>query len=519
MKIQYIRSEFKIHVVASKTTDTLHKSLIDANFNIKHFSTAKDILANLVKEPPHIIISQADLPEMPNLKFLISIKEMSDDILMIVITSDIATKEKFLQNGAYDCIDKEINKTCLINALDRAIEKLYLQFQNEQLLEELTSLAHFKSNNNKDYAKLSNKTDEKSEVTSTNQVIQDQNKSKKTIDPINKFITKISAITSVNDVIDCFIHSLFELINRPIIYLKYVPSHTSLLVTHVAGLDINKFKNAGILFKEEPQSYLKKIKCPQNFQQLQEFMLHVFQVKSYFPLPIIIDKNILGLIIIFDNLADKPQYSDVIDSYLHTFKGFLEKTYFQERMQSLIVSDLYTGAYNKKYFMKILDQEMSRAFRIQHPLSLLYIDIDDFDVYIKRNGEQIGYILLKMIAHICIKTSRKTDWIARWHGGEFAIILPHTDKERAMIKAERLRRTILNAKFPYSNEQPLGYISISAGISEYPSICWDTTSLIQVADNALYQVKKSTKNRICLGVAPKGFQPDFKVISSPLIES
>lgn len=519
MKTKDIRSEFKIHVVAPKTTDTLHKSLINASFNIQNFSTAKEILANLVKEPPHIIISQTDLPDMPNLEFLMSIKKMSDDILMIVITSDTATKEKFLQNGAYDCIDKEINETHLINVLDRAIEKLYLQFQNEQLLEELESQTHFKRKDNEDDTKTSTKSDEKPEVTLTDQAVQDQNKSKKTIDLINRFITKISAITNINDVVDCFVHSLFELTNRPAIYLKYVPSHTSLLVTHVAGLDINKFKNAGILFKEEPQSYLEKIKHPQNFQQLQEFMLHIFQVKSYFPIPVIVDKNILGLIIIFDNLLDKPQHSDVIDSYLHTFKSFLEKTYFQERMQSLIVSDLYTGAYNKKYFMKILDQEMSRAFRIQHPLSLLYIDIDDFDIYTKRNGEQIGHILLKMIAHICIKTSRKTDWIARWHRGEFVIILPHTDKERAMIKAERLRRTIFNAKFPYSNEQPLGYISISAGISEYPSLCWDTTSLIQVADNALYQVKKSTKNRVCLGIASKGFQPDFKVISSPLTES
>ena len=514
MKIKDIRSEFKIHVVASETINVLHKSLINAGFNIQKFSTAKDILANLVKEPPHIIVVQADLPEMANSDFLINIKKISDDILVLVITSNPTLKGKVFQIGAYDCIDEDMNGTYLMSILDRAIEKLYLRFQNEQLLEKLESQAHSKAKNNKDHS--DSKPNIKEKLTDQADKSENQDNRKKTINLINRFVTKISVVTNTNEAIDCFIHSLFELINQPVVYLKYVPSHTSLLVTHIAGLDINKFRNAGILFKEKPHVYLEKIKHPQTFQQLQEFMLCVFQVKSYFPLPVIVDKNILGLIVAFGNAANQVQYSDIIDSYLHIFKGFLEKTYFQERMQSLIVSDLYTGAYNKKYFMKILDQEMNRAFRIQHPLSLLYIDIDDFDIYVKRNGEQIGHILLKMIAHICTKTGRKTDWIARWHGGEFAIILPHTDKERAMIKAERLRRTIFSAKFPYSNEQPLGYVSISTGISEYPSLCWDATSLIQVADHALYQVKKSTKNRVCLGIAPKGFQPDFQIISSSL---
>ena len=120
-------------------------------------------------------------------------------------------------------------------------------------------------------------------------------------------------------------------------------------------------------------------------------------------------------------------------------------------------------------------------------------------------------ILLKMLTDIFIKTSRKVDFVVRFHTGEFVMILPHTDQERATLKAERLRRTISTAKFPYMEGQPLGCISISVGISEYPSTSQDATALIQVADNALYQVKKSTKNQVCLGKAPEGFQPDFKV--------
>ena len=521
MKIESIRGEFKIYIVVPEkmaSQDDLYQFLNNARFNVRQFSTAEAVLSNLVQEPPHIIISYLDLPQMDGWTFLENIQQTSDDILMLMVTSNDADKDKAFQKGAFSVIDENIKEKYLINLLDRGIEKLYLKFQNEQLLEELDHQIQLNLKTHAADTKTKDTYQNKhtSEIESKSKVNLNKGKSvnKETITMINQFITKLSVIDNTNDAVDCFIHNLSNLIDRPVIYLKYIPSHTSLLVTRAYDLDISKFKNAGILFEEEPQSYLKKIQNPSTFQQLQKFMLNVFQVESYFPLPVVVNKNILGLIVVFDSLANKLNHIDVIDSYMHIFNVFLERIYFQEKAQDLIVSDLHTGAYNKKYFMKTLDQEMSRAYRIKHPLSLLYIDIDDFDSYLKRNGEQVSHILLRMVAHAFIKTSRKMDWISRWQKGEFVMLLPHTDKERAIIKAERLRRMILSAKFPYSNHQPLGYLSISIGISEYPSLSWDAMSLIQVADNALYQVKKSTKNRTCLGVASKEFKPDFEVISA-----
>ena len=305
---------------------------------------------------------------------------------------------------------------------------------------------------------------------------------------------------------------LNQLFDRPVIYLRYLPSHTSLLLVQAEGLDITSFKNTGIPLTGSAKTYLENLKNPQDFQKLKEFMLNVFQVDTFKPLPVVADQTILGIIIAFDQINDKP-YKDIFDSYSHIFKSFLDKTYFYEKMQSVMVSDLTTGVFNKKYCMKILDQEISRAFRIKHPVSLLYVGIDDFDAYLEQNGEQMTSILLKMLTDIFIKTSRRVDFVVRFHAGEFIMILPHTNKEQAGIKAERLRRTISTAKFPYMEGQPLKCISISIGISEYPSTAQDATTLIQVADNALYQIKKSTKNQVCFGKAPKGFQPDFKVTS------
>ena len=517
MKIESIRGEFKIYTIVPENLapqGNSYQFLNDAGFSVRHFSTAEGVLANLVQEPPHVIISHIDLPQMKGLEFLENIQKMSDDILILMVTSDETDKEKAFQKGAYDIIEPNMKGKYLISLLDKAVEKLYLKFQNEQLLEELD---HQIQSNLKTTMTETNHEDQDQlllEMPSTDAVSLDKDGDiKKTTDMINQFVTKLSVIDNTNSVIECFIHSLSDLIDRPTIYLKYMPSHTSLLVTQAYGLNVDQFKNAGIPFKEDPQSCLKKIQNPEDFQQLQQFMKSVFQIDSYLPISLKVNEDILGLVIVFDNLENNKSIFGVVNNYIKIFKLFLEKVYFQEKAQGLIVSDLHTGAYNKRYFMKILDQEMSRAYRIKHPLSLLYIDVDDFDSYVEHNGKQVAHILLRMMAHAFIKTSRKTDWVSKWQKGEFVMLLPHTDKERAMLKAERLRRMIHNAKLPYGEHQPLGHLSISVGISEYPSLSWDATSLIQVADNALYQVKTSTKNKSCLGVISKEFKPDFEVIS------
>ena len=487
MKLENIKKEFKVYIVEPNNAllERVREVLTKSGFNITVFLTAEDTLKDFEKAPPHIVVTSIDLPQITGLALLKHIKQLSDDILVILITSD---KKQGIQNGAYECIDSNQLETNLINVLNRAIEKLYLQFQNEQLLEEREhrSTSHSTNPSPADHSKI-------------------------LLAPIHQLIDKASVLTSTHEVIYCFAEQLFQLMNQPILYLKYVPTHTSLLLTHLSGLNINNFKNTGIHLKGEPLSYLEQIQRPQNFKQLQEFITSVFHVESYDAIPVSVDKNILGIIVILDKLKD--QHKSMVDTLLPIFKGFLEKVYFQERVQGLMAFDLSTGTYSKTYFTKILDREMSRAIRIKHPLSLLYISIDDFDVYTQRNGEQMSEVLLRMVGHICIKTSRKMDSTARFQKGEFVMLLPHTDKERAAIKAERLRRTIFNAQFPYSNAQPLGSLSISIGVSEYPMLSSDATSLLQMADNALYQVKKSKKNRVCLGVAPQDFKPEFTYLS------
>jgi diguanylate cyclase (GGDEF)-like protein len=86
------------------------------------------------------------------------------------------------------------------------------------------------------------------------------------------------------------------------------------------------------------------------------------------------------------------------------------------------------------------------------------------------------------------------DILARYGGEEFVILLKNTDHSEAMLQAERFRAVVEEAKFENEHTQPLGFVSISMGVSTYPEHAQDMASLIKMADDALYRAKKTSRN-------------------------
>jgi len=185
------------------------------------------------------------------------------------------------------------------------------------------------------------------------------------------------------------------------------------------------------------------------------------------------------------------------------------------RVQDFAIRDLLTGVYNRRYFNEKIDEEINRARRTHYPLSLVHIDIDNFKKYNDTHGDVMGDIIIKSVAQIILKTSRKNDIVVRLNGEEFAILCPATAGVGAAVKAEKIRLTVEATKFPQSETQPGGKISISAGVTEYPTIVSDSLGLIRAADDALFKVKRGGGNRVCLAEAPANFKPDFEPLTVP----
>jgi len=119
------------------------------------------------------------------------------------------------------------------------------------------------------------------------------------------------------------------------------------------------------------------------------------------------------------------------------------------------------------------------------------IDIDNFKAFNDTYGHQAGDSIIREISKIFKDVSRKIDIVARYGGEEFGIILPMTKKEEALVLAERIRKAV-------ETSPRLKNITISIGVASYPADGNVKEDLISKTDKALYEAKRSGKNRICV---------------------
>ena len=159
--------------------------------------------------------------------------------------------------------------------------------------------------------------------------------------------------------------------------------------------------------------------------------------------------------------------------------------------KNLSVIDSLTGLYNNAYFKELLAQEIKRAERYRHPISLLMIDIDDFKKWQDKRGHLAGDRALKEIGSLLKSLVRGVDIVSRYGGEEFAILMTETPKEGAFIASERRRKAREGLRCQ-NGKDPL---TVSIGVAEFPKDATKPEELIEKADMALYRAKREGKNR------------------------
>lgn len=158
--------------------------------------------------------------------------------------------------------------------------------------------------------------------------------------------------------------------------------------------------------------------------------------------------------------------------------------------------DGLTELYNHRFFHDNLKMNMKKCKTENKPLSLILIDIDYFKNYNDLYGHQMGDEVLKIIASI-LKENITEDQIAcRYGGEELTILLPNKDENYALNLAENIRKKIEMYKFKGEENQPYGKVTVSLGVSTFPSKAKNENELINSADDALYRAKFFNKNRV-----------------------
>lgn len=164
-----------------------------------------------------------------------------------------------------------------------------------------------------------------------------------------------------------------------------------------------------------------------------------------------------------------------------------------DMLYSTAFIDTLTGLYTRNYLEHALKAEVERAKRIHMPLSIIFIDVDNFKSTNDRYGHDAGDKVLMEVGKLFRRILRSCDIPIRLGGEEFLVLLPHTYLEGAIMVAERLRKTVEDTIIRYENS--LIKTTISLGVSEVKDL-ENPYRYIKLADKALYTAKKQGKNRV-----------------------
>lgn len=226
-----------------------------------------------------------------------------------------------------------------------------------------------------------------------------------------------------------------------------------------------------------------------------------YQSKSFVIAPVKLKDAVIGILNVTDREVDGI-FTDndlkIINTLCHWLAIHIENVKLSEKNANLVTIDNLTKVFNHRYFQEQLTEEIYRAERYQHPLSLLMLDIDNFSCYNQNYGYSTGDNALKQIGRVLKENIRRVDSPARYGPEEFMVILPNTELKEAIFVGERIKEAVSYSVFVEDKASPLGMkrLTVSVGVAGHKNGL-TKEKLIQGACDALLEAKQKGKNCVC----------------------
>lgn len=498
MKIEESRSSFNVFVIGSAGSKLkeISDSLGQAGYMVAQFAELAAAFSEITSNPPHFVVfdfheSQFNLPQA-----LHQVRsQLPETHLMIACEiTDRPRATQLLERGVYDLLYLPMaSQRELVSRFDHAAERDYLMYLNEQMLES-DRAAHEAAEQALNQALPPVPVAEAPTVAE---------------DFAHNFMRKLFKKKNADDCIDAYIESMAQALDEaPAVYFKYFANRRVLVAAMAYKLEID-WNGLGVDFNQQSTTFrTSQLRMPEELPEIRAMVTEVFSRENFVAITLESLGEIQGVAVF---LCDSP--SEEVRRSLQDCSLLLEKSLSlfeaERRLHSVSVKDHATNVLNRSYFLSRLTAEVARARRTLQALSIVVVAVDQFGLLVSEYGVEEGNALLRGMAKIIEKHSRVNDIVGRLGTDEFAVLLPHTAKNGALIKAERLRRIIESADFG-KVVRALPSFTVSVGVSEYPSLSRDADELLNTADEALFQVR-SVQNKVCVARAPEGFVADYTV--------
>jgi diguanylate cyclase (GGDEF)-like protein len=179
---------------------------------------------------------------------------------------------------------------------------------------------------------------------------------------------------------------------------------------------------------------------------------------------------------------------------VYAFRSAARNESLQAELERQAHTDSLTGLANRRHFMDLAEKELSRTLRYGGSLAVLMVDLDHFKHINDTYGHNTGDLVLQSVAELFRRELRSIDCVGRLGGEEFAVLLPQSDSTGAREVAERLRKAIADTGVAREQGLPV-HFTASIGLAAMPGAATNIDSLLSQADGALYEAKRSGRNR------------------------
>ncbi|MFT5239892.1 MAG: diguanylate cyclase (GGDEF)-like protein [Candidatus Promineifilaceae bacterium] len=219
-------------------------------------------------------------------------------------------------------------------------------------------------------------------------------------------------------------------------------------------------------------------------------------VESIMCIPLKVHGDAIGVI----NLTNKNDGTEFTKDDVDMLKAISDQAAVainKAQLWDMATTDGLTGVHIRRYLLSKFSEELLRAERFKHGLSVVMLDVDHFKSVNDTHGHDVGDAVLVKVAEKLQDACRTVDYVGRYGGEEFVLIMVETQKDEAVLGADRLRETIANE--PIIDGHP---ITASFGVATYPEDGDTVEQLIKTADTALYRAKEAGRNRVATSKGP-----------------
>ena len=284
-------------------------------------------------------------------------------------------------------------------------------------------------------------------------------------------------------------------------YEKFKKDPESKLNSIVKGITIPLREDMGILALTILEGMPFEINTEEAKSMVSDNIKKLLNMDLFVTVPLKTRDRTLGAILVDNLYSQNPITKDnirILNMFADHAALAIENSRLYEKTVHLSRTDWLTGLWNTRHFNETLEEQLKIAADAKICLTLLMIDIDDFKVYNDTLGHQKGDRAIKRVADILNRYSRKSDFVCRYGGEEFCIIMLNIEADTARVIAERLRCEV-KKDFRHDDSVPDNLkLTVSLGLTVFPYDSTKKDTLIQKSDLALYHAKHTGKNRTCV---------------------